>query len=136
MENNKMEIAETSREIFKKLLSENTFEEVHKFSNDFSNLLWERRRTEHEDLIKSQRKGAILQVIDGSHFLSGERVKLLRKNPKYAGIKCLTGRGKKGYVGEIAYSWLTTELKDLEKSRKKSQMIRNVNRALSHALGR
>ncbi|KKN44986.1 hypothetical protein LCGC14_0687470 [marine sediment metagenome] len=120
-----------SKEIFDGLFEKYDLDEVAYFCNRASDLMWKKRQELHVEKIKSQRKGAILQVGSGSHTISGERVKLLRKNLKYARVKVITGRRYKGMVSDIAYHWLKTELTDLKEARSRSESARSVKKAMS-----
>lgn len=129
-----METSEKSKEIFEKLCEEYPLEDIRRFSREVSDLMWKKRAELHVEEIKSQRKGAILQVGSGSHAISGERVKLLRKNPRYAEVKVMTGRKYKRTIWKIAYSWLKTDLTDLKEARMRSETARNASRMLNRLL--
>lgn len=120
-----------SKEIFDGLFERYGLEEIAYFCNKASSLMWKKRGELHTKKIKSQRKGAILQVGSGSHRLSGERVKLLRKNPKHAEIKVMTGRKYKRTIWTISYHWLKTELTDLKEARMRSDTARRASEMLS-----
>lgn len=135
MEKQEKELKEKkSQEIFDKLVQTYSIDELAYFCHRAENLMWKKRGEIHTGEIKSQRKGAILQVGNGSHQLSGERVKLLRKNPKYAEVRVMTGRKYKRTTWTIAYHWLKTELTDLKEARRMSNSARDVSRALSQII--